>query len=923
MPKGVKKIKFVAMFNGANNTNSRFGPDKWVVVPANKKANFHIKEWHKDTTDAQKKGRLFWMVLDKNRKKIIDRIQCMTDKYFSYTIPKRLCGYPYYIEASMTGKPDIQFTGLILLAECPPLITSSSWSRTKGGANIKNTDDKNFGIGYGEEVHFHANTEGINGEVVTIEVYNEMWSGDYKMRTLYNVEVIDGQINLKIPNTSQWKASIKEIQDNEEFYVKIKTKKKGYLKDKDGNVIHGKYLNLKNILKAVSAKKPSNQTPLIVGESETNFKGVATCKFSKITIKDEIDFTIFDQGKTQLKPLDSKKQEQTHYSFFDLDKYNIRRDAQTILKELASTLMVNKHSTIIIDGHADERGPGDYNLRLSQNRSESVMNFLKNNGLSKSKFQCHGNGENQLIYKGTKLTEAQHQKNRRAVIRFNISEENISPLIFETIAPNETAQKKKKLHINVADFTQKGCFGGNNKHLDKITAINNKGASTLLPSSFDYEVYSNLSTFDAFPIQYIWPMATSPNLFKFHIHSCKYYSNKKNSTLQIKAYPDIKWTLKFFLNLTNDLSVKWQNQPAGKHKEFQSKAGKIGAERRWKQKDASFGFSLKGEWQKDGGEYKRSKELKAEYETKIKKLYDIFASVGAMSDGITNKSKGQVRNIGMKGMPITFAVKPPNLDLSGIWNLERAKVKGSLLEKIGTKVDISFNAEPLIGLEITIDLLCTAVGLVAGAVSGGTAAPGAVRLYGIIKDSLNTGVDFGNDDFGAKASSDVYIDLVISSTIKTNIGFSFNTASDKSNSESKFELTNTLKVELKAGLWVKAEATLVVVKIEGYFEMSGKGYASVTFGHNVKYDDKGLYYRPQLGFDGLNAEYVVKGKVGMSMKKNIPRDKNKKSNVLKGNSEDEKIISQGKYTEIIPKFDVIKSLEELFGISANIPFIKN
>ena len=281
------------------------------------------------------------------------------------------------------------------------------------------------------------------------------------------------------------------------------------------------------------------------------------------------------------------------------------------------------------------------------------------------------------------------------------------------------------------------------------------------------------------------------------------------------------------------------------------------------------------------------------------------------------------KKIGMKGLPITFAVKPPNINFKGIWNLERAKIKSTFTEKIGTKVDLSLNADPLIGLEITIDLLCTAVGLVAGAVSGGTAAPGAVRLYGVIKGSMNKGVDFGNDDFGVKATADVYIDLVISSTIKTSIGFSFNTASDKSGSQGKLELTNKLKVELKAGVWVKAEATLVIVKVEGYFEMSGKGYASITFGSGIKHDDKGLYFRPQLGFDGLNAEYVIKGRVGMSVKKTVPRGDNKKPAVLKGSSKDEGVISQGKFNEVVPKFDVIKSLEELFGISANIPIIKN
>ena len=82
------------------------------------------------------------------------------------------------------------------------------------------------------------------------------------MRTVHSVTVTDGQINLKIPNTSEWKNSIKQIQNNEEFYVRIKRKNGTYLKDKDGKDRHGKYLNIKNELKVVNKEKPSNQTPL-------------------------------------------------------------------------------------------------------------------------------------------------------------------------------------------------------------------------------------------------------------------------------------------------------------------------------------------------------------------------------------------------------------------------------------------------------------------------------------------------------------------------------------------------------------------------------------------------------------------------------------------------------------------------------------
>lgn len=541
MSKGIKKIKFVAVANEANNSNSKFSPDRWVCVPANKKAHFYIKDWHKDTTDAQKQGKLYWIVLDKDRKNIVDRLQCMTDKMFSYKIPKNLCGYPYYIEASMTGKPDANFTGLFLSGYCDPLIVSSKWSRTRGGNNIKNRDSNNYSLCYGEVVHFHAGTEGINGEIVTIEVHNEMWSGDYKMRTIYNVEVIDGQINLEIPNTSQWKSYIKQIQENEEFYVKIKRKSGTYLKDKEGKDRHGLYLNIKNRVKAVNKTRPSNQTPLIIGQPNTNITRVGSCKFKKIKITETDEFPVFVEGVTKVKPISTTPLEESHLVFFDFGKPDVRSDAQSKLNPLISLLKANQHSRIVIDGHADERGPGDYNLKLSQDRSEAIMNFLKNNGLGSSKFECRGHGESQLKYKGANLTEAQHQQNRRASIRFNYYENTFSPIIFETIAP--FAGKTKNLTVSVLEKERKGCRGS---HKDEITIVDGTNKKTEPKNTVTYPVSANIE--NDFVKNYILYFGKYINYFSsihksyyFHINSCTYYPQKEKPTIQVKTYPDIVW----------------------------------------------------------------------------------------------------------------------------------------------------------------------------------------------------------------------------------------------------------------------------------------------------------------------------------------------------------------------------------------------
>lgn len=909
MPKGIKKIKFVGNTNEANNSNSRFSADRWVTVPANKKAFFCVKEWHKDTTEEQKKGSIYWIILDKERSKIVDRLRCMSNKYYSFKIPKHLCGYPYYVEASMTGKPDKGYTGLFLAGYCPALIVSSFWSKSRGGINWKNTDDNNHGLCYGDEIHFHADTEGINGTVVTVEVLNEMWNGNYKMRTLYNVTVIDGQINLKITNTSQWKPFIKFIQENEEFYVKIIQKDGTYLKDKNGNLDHGKYLNIKNVDHVTKPPKPpENQVALLIGNTDKNIKAIGQCKFTQIKINDGIDVDVFTEGKTKLKKGKATYDEIIEYIYFDMDKFAIRSDAKNVLNILASKLLNNKHSTVIIEGHADERGAGDYNLRLSQNRSEAVSNYLKQQNLEKTSFHPEGFGENYTIYKGSKLTEAQHQQNRRVKIRFSITDSDAQSLIYETIAPPQKSANVKNLDISVKEFETKACVA---KHEKKIflTAVgqakngNEKMHSYPVPN-VKYPVYSNMPKFTLFPIQYIWPGANSPNKFNLDLHSCTYFSNKKITTTIIKVYPDIKWNLTFSLNLTNDLGVKWQNLDSKEHKDWQRKAGKMGAEKRWKQKDASFDFSLKATWDND----KKTDEFKYKYETKIKKLYDVFASIGALSEAITNKTKG----CSPTGIPMTFAVKPPNLTFSANWYLQRPKEKTG---EIGTYVKINLNAQPLIGLEVTIDLLGTAI-FVGSSIVG--AGPGVTQLYQRIQGKLKKGVKFGNDDVAFKANIDIYMDLVITQTINLNSEVEFNTKGNfKENGKVKVESNSKLKVELKVGIKIKGELSVVILTVTGYFEASASGNASVTFGSTVNYaDDKGgLFYRPILGFDGLNAKYIVEISAGLAVK--IVKDKK--------TVEDNKkyTLAKGDYPNVIPKFDVISQIEEVFGISANIPLIKN
>ena len=914
MAKGVNKI---IMYKGLYYTKKSNALTSQVTIQPDQTVSFRVHEWLQGTTAAEKKQEVYWMRQTNDRKTILFKVK---GPEYTLTIPKKLCGpYAYYVEASMSGNRDFKNqAGIYINGYSKKLIKSSQWRDRSESKNIKNGNP----IKYGDLVYLFLNTEGLNGDTITIEIYNKALGADDFIHRYTNVLVKNGEVLLEIGNTSVWMAKVKRIQGVEKFYIKAK-KGNTYLKDHLGDDKHAIYLNIKKELVSNEEKPSVNLTPTKIFKPQINAERFEPCKFDEIilTAPEEkngkmstIPKTIFKKGQKLTKGR-STSENINRTVYFTFNDSSIAPDAQKVLNNILGFLLGNKGTTMQMSGYACVIGPKEYNGKLSQLRSDAVKKFFVSGGLDANRIISKGQGEYNIQspddYK--KRNEEVYKDARRVDISFTFAGHDANSMVFEMIVPSSD----KMITLDAIGLDNKDCYRDSDKHKPEIIVKSSETKELKVSgTSLRFPIHSTLSTLNPAPLQYIWPKynalnsASSAAVYKAHIHSCRYYSNKKNATVLIYAYPDIKWTLKFFLNLTNDLSVKWQNMPASKHKELQQKAGKIGAEKRWKQKDASFGFSLKAEWDKQNpGSFSRTKELKQKYETKFKKLYGLFSSIGDLSEGITSKTKGQVRNIGFKGMPISFAIKPPNLDIKGVWFLEKVE------EKIGANVDISLNADPLIGLEMTIDLLCITVGAAAGAISGGTASGPAMKLYGQIKGTMNTGIDMGTDEFGFKASSDVFIDLVISSTIKTTIGFKFNTIGKSKDSQFKIEATNKLKVELKAGMWVKGEANLVIVKINAYFEMSAKGSAGVTFGHGINYDDNGLYYKPKLGFDGIIAEYVIKGKVGLSSKKKF----------LGGgtpSSEDQGIIDQGEYT-IVPPFDVIESLEKLFDFDANIPLIKS
>lgn len=78
--------------------------------------------------------------------------------------------------------------------------------------------------------------------------------------------------------------------------------------------------------------------------------------------------------------------------FFDTAKYSILPESATILEQAYIALKANPEVKIIISGHTDSVGSASSNLTLSQNRANSVKEWLVTKGINANRIKTVGKG---------------------------------------------------------------------------------------------------------------------------------------------------------------------------------------------------------------------------------------------------------------------------------------------------------------------------------------------------------------------------------------------------------------------------------------------------------------------------------------------------------------------------------------------------
>ncbi|MEO8472373.1 MAG: OmpA family protein [Chryseolinea sp.] len=183
------------------------------------------------------------------------------------------------------------------------------------------------------------------------------------------------------------------------------------------------------------AERSKPPTLLVLETEEGNTRAFIASEKSlkEITEKNGELYIQEDSGNTQLgkgtidelkknpttmlasKGINISSSEMLRNIYFDFDKSTLDAEDEGRLQQVKQVLNHRNNYSLMIGGHADDRGQENYNMRLSRRRSAAVSKYLVSQGIPQSRVILKAFGESHPVIDCPKddCSEKDHQLNRR------------------------------------------------------------------------------------------------------------------------------------------------------------------------------------------------------------------------------------------------------------------------------------------------------------------------------------------------------------------------------------------------------------------------------------------------------------------------------------------------------------------------------
>jgi outer membrane protein OmpA-like peptidoglycan-associated protein len=122
-------------------------------------------------------------------------------------------------------------------------------------------------------------------------------------------------------------------------------------------------------------------------------------------------FDLVPSPKKSLVIVKNDKIEILQQVHFATGKATILADSYSLLQQVVDAVVRNNIRRVRIEGHTDNRGKKDFNLKLSDDRAKSVADYLVSQGIEKSRLDAQGLGDSRPV--APNLTARGRELNRR------------------------------------------------------------------------------------------------------------------------------------------------------------------------------------------------------------------------------------------------------------------------------------------------------------------------------------------------------------------------------------------------------------------------------------------------------------------------------------------------------------------------------
>lgn len=160
---------------------------------------------------------------------------------------------------------------------------------------------------------------------------------------------------------------------------------KAYLIDKDTSDINGQF--------HFRVEKNKNYKLFIKSKDCFNRQYYFTTKevISVDTIKNDIPLNEINKNPIVIRNI-----------YYPFDEYYLTDEAKNTIDTTIFLIMQDNPELVVeLSSHTDSKGTDQYNITLSQNRAESVVNYLVKKGINKKQLIAKGYGETKHIYPNT------------------------------------------------------------------------------------------------------------------------------------------------------------------------------------------------------------------------------------------------------------------------------------------------------------------------------------------------------------------------------------------------------------------------------------------------------------------------------------------------------------------------------------------